>query len=84
MWFRLVDLTFAILSVVLGVAGAAAGGRLIRRVGPRAPAVVRAGLPAGEAHLRGAFEHALDALLVADDRRRVRDANPAACSLLGV
>jgi PAS domain S-box-containing protein len=33
---------------------------------------------------RAAFEHALDAMLLADDGRRYIDANPAACSLLGL
>jgi diguanylate cyclase (GGDEF)-like protein/PAS domain S-box-containing protein len=33
---------------------------------------------------RASFEHALDAMLVADDERRYVDANPAACSLLGL
>ena len=31
---------------------------------------------------RASFEHALDAMLLADDERRYTDANPAACSLL--
>ena len=33
---------------------------------------------------RASFEHALDAMLLADDERRYIDANSAACSLLGL
>ncbi|MDQ4072251.1 MAG: PAS domain-containing protein, partial [Actinomycetota bacterium] len=40
--------------------------------------------PLAEAVARAAFEHALDAMLLADDGRRYIDANSAACSLLGL
>jgi len=33
---------------------------------------------------RASFEHALDAMLLTDDGRHCTDANPAACSLLGL
>lgn len=39
--------------------------------------------PAGTV-ARASFDHALDAMLLADDRRRYTDANPAACELLGL
>jgi diguanylate cyclase (GGDEF)-like protein/PAS domain S-box-containing protein len=41
-------------------------------------------LPLAEAIASASFEHALDAMLLADDGRRYTDANPAACSLLGL
>ncbi len=37
----------------------------------------------GEARYRALFEHARDAILIADDRARYVDANPSACELLG-
>jgi Amt family ammonium transporter len=46
-----------------------------RDVAPEAPAGAVA---------RASFEHALDAMLLADDGRRYIDANSAACSLLGL
>ncbi len=40
--------------------------------------------PLAGAVARASFEHALDAMLLADDGRRYTDANAAACSLLGL
>jgi two-component system cell cycle sensor histidine kinase/response regulator CckA len=40
-------------------------------------------VPEDDALYRAAFEHARDALLVADDAGRYLEVNPAACSLLG-
>ncbi len=37
----------------------------------------------GEDQWRAIFEHSLDAVLILDDERRLTDANPAACDLLG-
>jgi PAS domain S-box-containing protein len=37
-----------------------------------------------DSQLRAVFDSALDALLVVDDERRLIDANPAACQLLGI
>ena len=38
----------------------------------------------GEDKWRAIFAHSLDAVLILDDERRLTDANPAACELLGV
>ena len=40
-------------------------------------------LPASREHLHAIFDHALDAMLLANDDQRFIDANPSACRLLG-
>jgi PAS domain-containing protein len=42
-----------------------------------------AALRAADQRLAAVFDHALNAILLADDQRRYVDANPAACALLG-
>ena len=42
-----------------------------------------AALETRQAHLRGLFENALDAIMLIDDDAHYIDANPAACALLG-
>jgi len=50
----------------------------------RANAQLAARSATGEPQLRAVFDHALDAMLIADDWGRYVDANPAACAMLGL